>query len=131
MHADLTSPGDEARSGTRGLRVMTSDLQHRRSSSRVVWVLQVLMQMGPQLAAAASLPADISVESGRHGGLRSWTPAEALAEDVPPNHVPRSVRSPSWPGHRHHVTARVDGKVDVVVALRVCLRFCALHSSRF
>ena len=52
------------------------------------------MQMGPQLAAAASLPADISEESGRHGGLRSWTPEEALAEGVPPNHVPRSVRPP-------------------------------------
>jgi hypothetical protein len=55
-----------------------------------LWLLQVLAQMGPQLAAAASLPADISSESGRHGGLRSWTPEEASAEGVPPNHVPRS-----------------------------------------
>jgi hypothetical protein len=73
---------------------MPLDPQHTRNPSRAVWRLQVLMQMGPQLAAAASLPADISVESGRHGGLRSWTPEEALAEGVPPNHVPRSVRSP-------------------------------------
>jgi hypothetical protein len=90
MLADLTTKSSEARR----LRSLTSNLQHTGCRSRALWRSQVLMQMGPQLAAAASLPADISVESGRHGGLRSWTPEEALAEGVPPNHVPRSVRSP-------------------------------------
>lgn len=52
---------------------------------------QVLAQMGSQLATAAALPADLSAEAGRHSGLRSWTPQQAMSEGVPPNHVPRSV----------------------------------------
>ena len=53
---------------------------------------QVLAQLGPQLAKAAALPAEQGGDGGRRGGLRSWTPEQALAEGVPPHHVPRSVR---------------------------------------
>ena len=51
----------------------------------------MLAKLGPALREAAQLPADIGPAGGRHPGLHSWTPQQAMAEGVPPHHVPRSV----------------------------------------